>query len=252
MVLLARRFARFTSHWLERILSKTTLTSSMVTVLTRLTFDVIWVVAILLVLAFIGVPITGVVATLGAVGLVLGIALQESIGNFASAMIFFLFQPFKAGDLIETGDVIGVVTEIQPFHTIITQYDKKVVTIPNSKIERDSIINYSTTGILRADQLFQISYSDDLEHALAVLQEIVATDERVLVDPPPVINVRELGSNGVTLAVLAHVNFENFWAIQADLRKAVKLRFDQEGITIPFPQRVVHLEQESRLEEVVV
>ena len=140
-------------------------------------------------------------------------------------------------------------TEIQPFHTVITKFDKKVITIPNSKVERDSIINYSTSGILRADQLFQISYSDDLEHALAILQEIALADERILTDPPPVINVRELGSNGITLALLPYVNFENFWPIQADLRKAVKLRFDQEGITIPFPQRVVHIERESELEK---
>jgi len=249
ILLLAKWFARFVSRWLTHLLARTTLTSSMVLVLTKLAFYGTWVLAVLVALTFIGVPITGVVAALGAIGLILGIALQESIGNFASAVIFFLFQPFKVGDLIETGDVIGIVTEIQPFHTVITKYDKKVITIPNSKIERDSIINYSTTGILRADQLFQISYSDDLEHALAILQEIVTADERVLADPPPIINVRELGSSGVTIAVLPHVNFENFWPIQADLRKAVKLRFDQEGIVIPFPQRVVHIEHEPQPEE---
>ena len=159
ILLLTKWFARFVTHSLEHVLAKTTLTSSMVMVLTKLAFYGTWVLAVLAALAFLGLPVTGIVAALGAIGLILGIALQESIGNFASAVIFFLFQPFKVGDLIETGDIIGVVTEIQPFHTVITKYDKKVITIPNSKVERDSIINYSTTGILARrstlpDQLF--------------------------------------------------------------------------------------------------
>jgi small conductance mechanosensitive channel len=244
LVLVARWLASVGRRWLNRILVKTTLTPTMIGLFDRLFFFALLAGVILGGLALFGVPITGIVAALGAVGLVLGIALQESIGNFAATVVFLLFEPFKVGELIETGDVLGVVTEIQPFDTVITKYDKKIVTLPNGRIQSNGVINYSRAGILRADQLFTIRHEDDLQRALAILQEIVAADQRILADPAPVINIRAVDGSGVTLAVLPMVKFDDYWPVQADLRFAVKQRFDQEGIVIPYPQRTLHLPAE--------
>jgi small conductance mechanosensitive channel len=248
-VLLAILLADLARAIVHRLLKKTKLTPSIVKLLGSLAYFGVWVIAILTALAMLGIPIAGIATALGAISLIVGLALQESIGNFAATINFLLFEPFKVGDLIESGDTMGIVTEIQPLSTVITKFDKKVVTIPNGKLMGDNIINYSQIGILRADNVFRISYSDDLEHALAVVKEVVEADSRVLQDPAPIINLRELGENGMALNCLVFVKFEDYWPIQVDLRTRVKLRFDQEGITIPFPQQTLHVEGLSAQDE---
>ena len=241
VVLIGRWLARFGAQRLDLALRKTTLTDSLITLVVVLTHYGILIAGALIALTILGVPVN-VVVGIGAVALViLGIALQQSLSNFAATVIFLLFKPFLVGDIIESNAVTGTVIEIQLFQTVILQADRKMVILPNSLIQNHGLINYSKQGILRADMIFAIGYDDDLSKAKTILQEMLAADARVLATPAPQVVVAELGSNSVNIAVRPFVNTADYWNIQNDLREQVKLRFDVEGITIPFPQQDVHL-----------
>jgi small conductance mechanosensitive channel len=201
----------------------------------------ILIAAFLTALAFIGVPVQTLVASAGIVIVVLGIALRESLANFAATVIFLLLPPYKVGDVIETCGITGVVTEIQLFHTVLTTFDMKVVTLPNGQISNTGITNRSRIGILRADINVCVGYKDDLVKAKHILEEMLAGDERVLKDPPAVVVVEELGANGVVLSSRGFVKSEDQWQVRVDLMERIKLRFDEAGITIAVPQREVHV-----------
>jgi small conductance mechanosensitive channel len=152
-----------------------------------------------------------------------------------------LFQPFRLGELIEGNGVLGVVKEIQLFSTVLVTGDNKEITIPNAKIQGNNLINYTRLGRLRVDFVFGVSYADDLAKVKSVLADILASDSRVLAEPAPLIFVQTLDDSSVNMAVRPWTTTEDYWALQWDLPERVKLRFDEEGITIPFPQRDVHL-----------
>jgi len=172
---------------------------------------------------------------------ILGIALRESIANLAATIIFMLFQPFKLGELIKANNVLGTVKEIQFFSTVLVTGDNLEVTIPNAKIQGDTLLNYTRLGQLRIDFVFGVSYYGNIEHVKRVLYDLLASDPRVLTDPAPFVFVQELGDSSVNFAVRPWVKSEDYWTLQWDLPERVKLRFDAEGIGIPFPQRDVHL-----------
>ena len=246
-LLVGRWLARRGRGWLHATLEKTDLTASLVTLFTTLTFYGIWVMTILTALAVLGVPVNYLVTVGGVVFIVLGIAMQQSLANFAATVIFLLFKPFQVGDLIETsgttGTVTGTVTEIQLFNTVLQRADGKVVTLPNAKIQGDGITNYSKADALRVDLVFGISYSDDIRQARRIAEEVLAADDRILRDPPPQVAVLELAESRVNLAVRPFAKLEDYWQVQLDLQERIKARFDEEGISIPFPQRDIHVTQ---------
>ena len=181
---------------------------------------------------------------------ILGIALQQSISNLAATIVFMLFQPFRLGELIDANGVMGTVKEIQLFSTVLVTGDNKEITIPNSKIQGNNLVNYTRLGRLRVDFVFGVSYADDMRKVKEVLREILAADERVLAEPAPVIFVQSLDDSSVNIAVRPWVKPDDYWTLQWDLPERVKLRFDAEGITIPFPQRDVHLSGRAAAESV--
>ena len=197
-------------------------------------------VTLMISLALVGIPISLILSASLIVVVILGIALQQSIANLAATILFMLFQPFRLGELIETNGVMGTVTEIQFFSTVLVTGDNKEVTIPNSKIQGDNLTNYSRLGRLRLDLVVQVSYADDLEKVKRVLLEIVTADTRVLTDPAPLVFAQSLDDSGVSFAVRPWTTPADFWSLQWDLPGRVKQRFDAEGITIPFPQQDVH------------
>ena len=154
-------------------------------------------------------------------------------------MIFF--RPFKAGDFVEAGGISGIVEEIQIFSTKLRTPDNKEVTVPNSQITGDAITNYSARDTRRIDLVFGIGYDDDIQRAKQLLEQIVAADGRVLADPEPVIAVSELADSSVNFVVRPWVSTDDYWVVTFDLTEQVKLRFDADGISIPFPQTDVHL-----------
>jgi small conductance mechanosensitive channel len=191
----------------------------------------------------VGVETTSFVAVIGAAGLAIGFALQGSLANFAAGVMLMIFRPFKAGDYIEAGGTAGGVEAVQIFSTILKTPDNKRVIIPNSKITGDNIVNYSAMEQRRVDLMFGIGYGDDIKKAKATLGKILSEDDRILKDPAPTIAVSELGDNSVNFVVRPWVKTTDYWAVYFALTEKVKLAFDHEGISIPFPQRDVHLYQ---------
>ncbi|BBP46891.1 mechanosensitive ion channel protein [Thiosulfatimonas sediminis] len=205
----------------------------------------LFLVLIIAVLSKLGVDTTSLVALVGAAGLAIGLALKDSLQNFASGVMLLLLKPFKAGDFVEVGGVMGVAERITIFNTIMRTGDNKEIIMPNGKIYSDSITNYSARPTRRVDMVFGISYDDDIRKAKAILLRLVAEDERILKDPEAVVALGELGASSVDFIVRAWVNKDDYWKVKWDMNERVKLAFDEEGISIPYPQMDVHLHQEA-------
>ncbi|MCL4162491.1 UNVERIFIED_CONTAM: hypothetical protein GTU68_057356, partial [Idotea baltica] len=186
---------------------------------------------------------TSFVALLGAAGLAVGLALQGSLGNFAGGVLILLFRPYKVGDLIEAHGSKGVVKEIEIFNTIITTLDNKTVIVPNGMMSATSIVNYNTEPLKRVDITFGIGYGDDIAKAKAVLKDLAESHAKVLKTPESEFYVSELADSSVNLLVRLWCKTEDYWAVFFYMQEQVKLSFDKEGISIPFPQRDVHINQ---------
>lgn len=189
----------------------------------------------------LGIQTASFIAVLGAAGLAIGLALQGSLANFAAGVLMIVFRPFKQGDFIEGAGVAGIVEEVHIFNTILRTGDNKTIIIPNSGLMGGNITNYSAKPTRRLDLVFGIGYGDDIAKAKAIIEDVLKNDSRVLADPEPTIGVLALADSSVNIAVRPWVNTGDYWPTHFDLMETVKNRFDQEGISIPFPQRDVHL-----------
>lgn len=192
-------------------------------------------------LSQLGIDTTSLVALLGAAGLAIGLSLQSSLGNLAAGVLLITFRPFKKGDFVEAGNAMGTIDSISIFTTMMTTPDNKEIIIPNGAIISNNITNFSARPTRRVDMVFGVSYDDDLREVRRILEEIIAADSRVLPEPAPVIQVSELADSSVNFIVRPWVNAADYWAVLWDTTEAVKLRFDAEGISIPFPQMDVHV-----------
>jgi small conductance mechanosensitive channel len=189
------------------------------------------------------VETTSFIAILGAAGLAVGFALQGSLSNFAAGVMLIIFRPFKSGDFIEAGGTIGVVEAIQIFNTVLRTPDNKMVIVPNSNITGGNITNYSAKEDRRIDMVFGIGYDDDLKKAKEILERLISEDSRILKDPAPTVAVSELADSSVNFVVRPWVKTSDYWAVYWDFTEKVKLTFDAEGISIPYPQQDVHMHQ---------
>ncbi|MFC1705944.1 mechanosensitive ion channel family protein [Planctomycetota bacterium] len=189
----------------------------------------------------LGVETTSFAAVLAAAGLAIGFALQSSLGNFAAGVMIIVFKPFKIGDLIEAGGTLGVVKEISIFTTTFLSADNKKIIVPNGAVVGGTITNFSAMETRRVDMVFGCGYGDDLLKAKKVLEEIVASDERILKDPAPAVAVAALADSSVNFNVRPWVKAEDYWAIYSHVHEQVKLRFDADGLSIPYPQTDLHV-----------
>jgi small conductance mechanosensitive channel len=246
ILLLGWCLGRFARGRIRHYGPRTRLSQSMINLFGFVSYYGILLVAVLISLAVIGVPLASTIASLGAVLVVVGIALRTILTDLAVAIIIYIYQPFKVGDTIETNGVRGKVMEIQLFYTVLQTSDNRLVTIYNSRIQFSGIVNLSAPKVLRDDLDFTISYEDDLQRAKQILEEILSADSRILADPPCEVSVKELGPSGVTLAALPYVNYADYGSIGPDIKERVKLRFEAEGITFPLPHQEVHLIQSNR------
>ena len=201
--------------------------------------------AVIAALNKVGIQTTSLIAIVGAAGLAIGLALKDSLGNFAAGVMILIFKQFKAGDFIEAAGVLGVVETLNVFSTQLKTGDNRTVYVPNGKLIGDNITNYSTKPTRRIDMVIGVSYDADLSHVKKVLEDILANESRILEDPAPTIGVLELADNSVNFAFRPWVNAADYWGVHFDLHAAVKTRFDEEGIGIPYPQRDVHLYQQE-------
>ncbi len=187
------------------------------------------------------VKTTSFIAILGAAGLAVGLALQGSLSNFAAGVLMIIFKPFKVGELIEAGGTLGVVQEIGIFTTVINTLDNRKTIVPNAKLTDDSITNYSANNTRRVDLVAGISYGDDIDKARTAIQAALAEVPGILESPAPDIFVKEMADSSVNFAVRPWCRPADYWAVYFGVTEAIKKRFDAEDITIPFPQRDVHL-----------
>ena len=191
----------------------------------------------------LGVNTTSLIALIGAAGLAIGLALQGSLQNLASGVMLIVFRPFTGGDFVEAGGTMGVVEEIGIFTTKMRTGDNKEVIVPNGQIFGGIITNYSKRDTRRVDMVFGIGYGDDIRKAKEVITGIIEADERILKDPAPLIAVGELADSSVNFNVRPWVKSGDYWPVYFDLNEKIKMAFDDNGISIPFPQMDVHLEK---------
>ncbi len=202
----------------------------------------IFIVA-LIALEQLGIDTTSLLALLGAAGLAVGLALKDSLSNFAAGVMLLLFKPFRSGDFVEAGGSTGIVEKIGMFTTQMRTPDNCEINVPNANIYSDTIVNYSTKPTRRIDLVIGIGYGDDLKKARDVLQGLVDADSRILKNPEAVIAVSELADSSVNFVVRPWVKTEDYWDVRWSLTEQIKQVFDREGISIPYPQQDVHMHQ---------
>ncbi len=207
----------------------------------------ILVFVLIAVLAQFGVQTTSIIALLGAAGLAIGLALQGTLQNISAGIMLLFLRPFRVGDYIDAEGLSGTVDEIGLFTTHMRTYLGIYLEVPNAKIWNRAILNYSRVTARRLDVVVGISYGDNIDNAQAVLLELMTSDSRVNAEPAPQVLVTELSDSSVNLDLRCWAGPDDYWAVLFDLNKAVKQRLDAEGITIPFPQRDVHLSEEKTL-----
>ncbi|MGB5812129.1 MAG: mechanosensitive ion channel domain-containing protein [Polyangiales bacterium] len=206
---------------------------------------VIMVLGLIIAIAQLGIEVAPLLAGLGIAGFVVGFALQDTLSNFASGMMILIYRPFDVGDVIEAGGISGKVHQMNLVSTMVLTFDNQLLIVPNTQIWSGVIRNVTHQDKRRVDLKFGIGYSDDIPHAEKILAEIVAAHEKVLPDPEPVIRLHELGESSVNFVVRPWSRTDDYWDVYWDVTREVKRRFDDEGISIPFPQRDVHVYQEA-------
>ena len=197
----------------------------------------------------LGVHTTSLIAVFGAAGLAVGLAMQNSLSNFAAGVMLIVFKPFKVGDYVEVAGTAGTVEAVMIVSTRLKSPDNKRIYVPNGQIYSGNIVNYSANDTRRVDLVFGCSYEDDISRAKSVLENLLANDDRVLAEPAATVTVSALADSSVNFNVRPWVKTEDYWGLYWDLTEKVKLRFDEEGISIPYPQRDVHLPRRKPPEE---
>jgi len=243
IVVVGRWVAKFLRRTAERLMTRSQVDTTLVVFVGNLAYIALLTFVILAALAQLGIQTTSFVAIIGAAGLAVGLALQGSLANFAAGVLMLIFRPFLVGDFIEGAGVAGIVEEIHIFTTQLRTPDNKTIIIPNAKITGDNITNYTRKETRRVDLVVGVGYGDDIGKVKRVVAEVLDNDDRILKDPAPTIAVLELGESSVNFAVRPWVRTEEYWNVYFDTTESLKKRFDAEGISIPFPQRDVHLIQ---------
>ncbi len=202
------------------------------------------ILLVISIMSMIGIEMTSFIAILGAAGLAVGLALQGTLQNFAGGVILLLFKPFKVGDFIESQGIMGTVSEIQIFNTILKTPDNRVIILPNSPLATNNLTNFTKEPNRRVDLSFGIGYDDDIDKAREVIEEVIKRNEKVLNQPAsPFIAVSELADSSVNFAVRIWTKTEDYWDVYFYMNETVKKEFDKQGISIPYPQTDVHIHQ---------
>ncbi|MGD9388251.1 MAG: mechanosensitive ion channel [Gammaproteobacteria bacterium] len=249
IILVFRILARVAQKVVTKALdaSKMELSQLLRRMIISVTRGVVMVFGILVALSQMGISVGPLLAGLGVAGFVIGFALQDTLANFASGLMILLYRPFDVGDIVETGGVFGKVKEMSLVNTTVLTFDNQTLVVPNTKIWGDVIKNVTAQDVRRVDLVFGIGYADDIPKAEGILEDVLRKHNKVLPDPPPVVRLHELGDSSVNFIVRPWVKRDDYWDVYWDVTRQVKLRFDAEGVTIPFPQRDVHLHMQEGL-----
>ena len=245
IILVIGRFAaKMLTKMLSKAMEKGGVDVTLRNFIEDLTYTGLIIFVVIAALGKLGMPITQFVAVLAAASFAIGLALQGSLANFSAGVMLIMFKPFKVGDFVELAGEIGTVKEIQIFNTIMDTVDNIRVICPNAKVTSDIIHNYTANGNRRVDLVVGVSYGDDLKKAKEVIEQVLAEDDNVLNTPAPQVAVSELADSCVNLVVRPWATSEKYWTVYFDITEKVKVALDKNGITIPFPQRDVHVVKE--------
>ncbi len=228
------------TRWVGRLMEKRELDVSLRPFLKSMLGTLLKVLLFISVASMLGIETTSFIAVLGAFGLAVGLALQGSLANFAGGVLILILKPFQVGDYISGGGHSGTVDRIQIFYTYLRTPQNQIITIPNGSLSNSAIVNYSAENMRRLDQVYSISYSDDIDKAREILHRLIKADERIHQDPPPEVLVDGLNDSSVDLKIRVWSTIDVFWPLHWDMQEKVKKSFDAEGISIPFPQLDVH------------
>ena len=238
---IGRWIARWLTSVVRKLMTKSNMDVMLINFLGNLVYTVLILVVVMATLDHLGIKTTSLLAVFGAAGLAIGLALKDSLSNFSSGVMIILFRPFKVGDFIEAGGATGTVEEVRMFATIMRTGDNRQIIVPNGQIYSGTITNYSAKPTRRIDLVFGIGYGDDIARAKKIIDDIMQQDERILSDPAPGIALGELADSSVNFNVRPWVKNADYWPVRADLLEKIKLAFDANGISIPYPQQDVYM-----------
>ncbi|MCZ6871706.1 MAG: mechanosensitive ion channel [Gammaproteobacteria bacterium] len=243
ILLIFRLLAKLAQRLVERGLksSRVTMSQLLQRTIVSTTRNLVFIFGVLFALSQLGISIGPLLAGLGVAGFILGFALQDTISNFFSGLMILMYRPFDEGDVVEIAGAFGTVSDMSLVNTTVLTFDNQTLIVPNNKIWGDVIKNVTHQRTRRVDLAFRISYGDDVPKAERVLRDIVTSHDKVLADPEPTVRLHELDDSSMNFIVRPWVNTGDYWDVYWDITREVKMRFDAEGITIPFPQRDVHL-----------
>ncbi|WP_319542683.1 mechanosensitive ion channel domain-containing protein [uncultured Pseudodesulfovibrio sp.] len=239
--IVGRIIARYLANLTRKVMLKAKMDETLGTFLRNIIYYALLAAVIIAALGQAGINVTSFLAVLGAAGLAVGLALKDSLSNFAAGVILIMMNFFKKGDYITAGGESGTVKAISIFNTVLTTPDNKIITVPNSAILGGTITNVTANPTRRVDLVMGIGYGDDVLKAKATLQKILADEPRVLAEPAPQVEVYELADSSVNFVVRPWCKTEDYWGVYFAVTEKVKIVFDQEGISIPYPQQDVHM-----------
>jgi small conductance mechanosensitive channel len=238
---IGRWVAKALARWVGRAITKADVDATLARFLSSILYMVLIVFVVLTALSALGVNTTNFLAILGAAGLAVGLALKDSLSNFAAGVMLVFFRPFQSGDYIEAAGISGTVVSIKIFNTILRTSDNRVITVPNALIYADTITNFSAEDKRRIDLVIGIGYDDDIARAKALIQGVLGQDDRILDQPPPVMLLVELGESSVDIAVRPWVMSADYSQVRSDLLEHIKRALQGAGLSIPYPQRDLHI-----------
>ncbi|MEK6194939.1 MAG: mechanosensitive ion channel [Deltaproteobacteria bacterium] len=239
--IIGRWVAKIVRKVARRVMTKKNVDPIIIGFTCNMAYIALLVFIIIAALGQLGIQTTSFIAILGAAGLAIGLALQGSLSNFAAGFLMVIFRPFNVGDYVEAAGVDGTVEEIQIFTTTLVTPDNKTVIIPNAKLTGDNIVNWTAKGTRRVDMVFGIGYDDDIDKARQIMEDVLAKDERILKDKATQISVVELADSSVNFVVRPWAKVSDYWGIYMDAMENIKKAFDEQGISIPYPQQDVHM-----------
>ena len=239
--IIGRWISKAVAGWVRRAMLKASVEETLARFLANLVNIALVALVILTAVGALGVNTTNFLAIVGAAGLAIGLALKDSLSNFAAGVMLVFFRPFKVGDYIDAAGISGTVESIRIFSTILKTPDNRVITVPNSLIYGDTITNFSAEQRRRVDLTIGISYDDDIGRAKALIQGVVSEDTRILTEPASQLLVMELGASSVDIAVRVWCATSDYWQVRSDLLEKIKTTLEGAGLSIPYPQQDVHI-----------
>ena len=247
--IIGRWVAKLIRRSISKLMTARNLDPMLVNFLGAILYSILLVAVVIAAVSQLGIQTTPLIAVLGAAGLAVGLALQNSLGNFAAGVMLIFFRPFTKGDYVEAGGTSGTVDEVGIFNTMLDTPDNRRVIVPNGQITSDTITNYSAHDTRRIDMIIGVDYGDDLKVARATLEKTLARHEKVLKDPAPVVWVMELADSSVNFAARPWVAAADYWQVRNELLEQIKADLEAAGCSIPFPQRDVHVHQAGESDE---